>query len=321
MKVVIIDSGICLENFLFSGENFIVFDVVIFFIDDYCLEVFDFCNNKLIVVCVVDIVEGFFVVEEEYESLLGFNGYGMYVVGIVVGNYGVMVECDGVEVEIFGVVLVVYLMVYKGLYVILVNFVFFSGVFLMLFFMFEVVFIDGVDIVNNLWGGGVGGNFNGLVYEDVFEVMYDVGVVIVFVVGNDGLGVGIIGCFGCLEDVIMVVNIIIGCLFVNEVIVEGDIILGFILVFYLVGNFVIVFDSLIIVFVVYVGEVDVVNVEGCDVFVVGVFDGVIVFISCGMCGFVIKIENVEVVGVIVVFIYNVDGCGEVLILMGGLSEV
>lgn len=38
-----------------------------------------------------------------------------------------------------------------------------------------------------------------------------------------------------------------------------------------------------------------------------------------MCGFVDKIVNVEVVGVLVVLVFNEEGCGEVFIIMGGLS--
>ena len=54
--------------------------------DDYCSEVPDFCNDKLIVARAADIVEGFAVVEEEYESPLGFNGHGTHVAGTAVGN-------------------------------------------------------------------------------------------------------------------------------------------------------------------------------------------------------------------------------------------
>lgn len=183
-------------------------------------------------------------------------------------------------VEILGVVFVVYLMVYKGLYVMFDDFIFLSGMIFMLLEMFEVVLEDGVDIINNFWGGDGGVSLVGFVYEDIFVVMDEVGVVMVFFVGNEGFEVIIIGCFGCLKDVLIVVVILINCLFVNEVMVDGDISIGVILVFYFVGNVVIIFISFLMVFVIYVGEIDEVNIEGCLVYVDDfIFENVIVLIS------------------------------------------
>ena len=320
VKVAIIDSGIRPENPLFSGENFTAPDAATLPTDDYCSEVPDFCNNKLIVARAADIVEGFSVVEEEYESPLGFNGHGTHVAGTAVGNYGVMAERDGAEAEISGVAPAAYLMVYKGLYATPANPASSSGASSMLLSMLEAALTDGADIVNNSWGGGAGGNPNGSVYEDVLEAMHDAGVVTVFAAGNDGPGAGTIGCPGCSEDVITVANTTTGRLFANEVTIEGDTTLGSIPALYSVGNPAIVFDSPITAPVVYAGEVDAANVEGCDAFAAGAFDGAIALISRGTCGFVTKIENAEAAGATAVLIHNVDGRGEAPILMGGLSE-
>ena len=320
VKVAIIDSGIRPENPLFSGENFTAPDAATLPTDDYCSEVPDFCNNKLIVARAADIVEGFSVVEEEYESPLGFNGHGTHVAGTAVGNYGVMAERDGAEAEISGVAPAAYLMVYKGLYATPANPASSSGASSMLLSMLEAALTDGADIVNNSWGGGAGGNPNGSVYEDVLEAMHDAGVVTVFAAGNDGPGAGTIGCPGCSEDVITVANTTTGRLFANEVTVEGDTTLGSIPALYSVGNPAIVFDSPITAPVVYAGEVDAANVEGCDAFAAGAFEGAIALISRGTCGFVTKIENAEAAGATAVLIHNVDGRGEAPILMGGLSE-
>ena len=157
VKVAIIDSGIRPENPLFSGENFTAPDAATLPTDDYCSEVPDFCNNKLIVARAADIVEGFSVVEEEYESPLGFNGHGTHVAGTAVGNYGVMAERDGAEAEISGVAPSAYLMVYKGLYATPANPASSSGASSMLLSMLEAALTDGADIVNNSWGGGAGG--------------------------------------------------------------------------------------------------------------------------------------------------------------------
>ncbi|GEA01912.1 hypothetical protein KUL17_08090 [Alteromonas sp. KUL17] len=320
VKVAIIDSGIRPKNPLFSGENFEAPPADTLPTDDYCSEVPDFCNNKLIVARAADIVEGFAVVEEEYESPLGFNGHGTHVAGTAVGNYGVMAERDGAEAEISGVAPAAYLMVYKGLYATPANPASSSGASSMLLSMLEAALTDGADIVNNSWGGGAGGNPNGSVYEDVLEAMHDAGVVTVFAAGNDGPGAGTIGCPGCSEDVITVANTTTGRLFANEVTVEGDTTLGSIPALYSVGNPDIVFDSPITAPVVYAGEVDAANVEGCDAFAAGAFDGAIALISRGTCGFVTKIENAEAAGATAVLVHNVDGRGEAPILMGGLSE-
>ncbi|MCZ8529297.1 S8 family serine peptidase [Alteromonas sp. PRIM-21] len=318
VKVAIIDSGIRPENPLFSGENFTAPDSLP--TDDYCSEVPDFCNDKLIVARAADIVEGFSVVEEEYESPLGFNGHGTHVAGTAVGNYGVMAERDGAEAEISGVAPAAYLMVYKGLYATPANPASSSGASSMLLSMLEAALTDGADVVNNSWGGGAGGNPNGSVYEDVLEAMHDAGVVTVFAAGNDGPGEGTIGCPGCSEDVITVANTTTGRLFANEVTIEGDTTIGSIPALYSVGNPAIVFDSPITAPVVYAGEVDAENVEGCDAFDAGAFEGAIALISRGTCGFVTKIENAEAAGAEAVLIHNVDGRGEAPILMGGLSE-
>ena len=204
VKVAVIDSGIRPENPLFSGENFEAPAADTLPTDDYCSEVPDFCNDKLIVARAADIVEGFAVVEEEYESPLGFNGHGTHVAGTAVGNYGVMAERDGAEAEISGVAPAAYLMVYKGLYATPANPASSSGASSMLLSMLEAALTDGADVVNNSWGGGAGGNPNGSVYEDVLEAMHDAGVVTVFAAGNDGPGEGTIGCPGCSEDVITV---------------------------------------------------------------------------------------------------------------------
>ncbi len=319
VKVAIIDSGIRPENPLFSGENFEAPPADTLPTDDYCSEDPDFCNNKLIVARAADIVEGFAVVEEEYESPLGFNGHGTHVAGTAVGNFGVMAERDGAEAEISGVAPAAYLMAYKGLYATPANPASSSGASSMLLSMLEAALTDGADVVNNSWGGGAGGNPNGSVYEDVLEAMHDAGVVTVFAAGNDGPGDTTIGCPGCSDDVITVAATTTARLFANELTIEGDTSIGTIPALYSVGNPNIVFDSALTAPVVYAGELDAANVEGCEEFAAGAFDGAIALISRGTCGFVTKIENAEAAGAVAVVIHNSDGRGEAPILMGGLS--
>ncbi|WP_334020647.1 S8 family serine peptidase [Alteromonas sp. S015] len=320
IKVAIIDSGIRPENPLFSGDNFAALPAESLPTDDYCSEVEGFCNNKLIVARAADIVEGFPVVEEEYESPLGFNGHGTHVAGTAVGNYGVMAERDGAEAEISGVAPAAYLMVYKGLYATTDDPTSSSGASSMLLSMLEAALTDGADIVNNSWGGGAGGNPNGSIYEDVLEAMHDAGVVTVFAAGNDGPGVSTIGCPGCSDDVLTVANTTTNRLFANEVTIEGDTEIGAIPAIYTVGNPGIVFDSDITSPIIYASELDTANVEGCDPFADGAFEGAIALISRGTCGFRDKIQHAEAAGATAVLIHNVDGRGEAPIPMGGLSD-
>lgn len=319
VKVAIIDSGIRPENPLFSGENFTAPDPATLPTDDYCSEVEDFCNNKLIVARAAEIVEGFSVVEEEYESPLGFNGHGTHVAGTAVGNYGVMAERDGAEAEISGVAPAAYLMVYKGLYATPANPASSSGASSMLLSMLEASLEDGADIVNNSWGGGAGGMPSSF-YAGVFDAMNDAGVVTVFAAGNDGPNPGTIGCPGCDEDVITVAATTTGRLFANEVTIEGDTTIGAIPALYSVGNPDIVFDTAITAPVVFAGEVVETNAEACEPFADdSAFDGAIALVSRGTCGFVTKIANAEAAGAVAVLVHNVDGRGEAPILMGGLS--
>ncbi len=320
VKVAIIDSGIRPENPLFSGENFTAPAADTLPTDDYCSEVPDFCNNKLIVARAAEIVEGFSVVEEEYESPLGFNGHGTHVAGTAVGNYGVMAERDGAEAEISGVAPAAYLMAYKGLYATPANPASSSGASSMLLSMLEAALTDGADVVNNSWGGGAGGNPNGSVYEDVLEAMHDAGVVTVFAAGNDGPLETSIGCPGCSDDVITVAATTTARLFANELTIEGDTSIGTIPALYSVGNPNIVFDTALTAPVVYAGAVNAENVEACEPFADdSVFEGAIALVSRGTCGFVTKIENAEAAGAVAVVVHNVDGRGEAPILMGGLS--
>jgi subtilisin family serine protease len=319
VKVAIVDSGIRPENPLFSGENFTAPDAATLPTDDYCSEVEDFCNNKLIVARAAEIVEGFDVVEEEYESPLGFNGHGTHVAGTAVGNYGVMAERDGAEAEISGVAPAAYLMVYKGLYATPANPASSSGASSMLLSMLEASLEDGADIVNNSWGGGAGGMPSSF-YAGVFEAMNDAGVVTVFAAGNDGPGDTTIGCPGCDDNVITVANTTTGRLFANEMTIEGDTTIGTIPAVYSVGNPNIVVESDLTAPIVYAGDVEAANVEACVPFADdSVFDGAIALVSRGTCGFVTKIANAEAAGAIAVVVHNVDGRGEAPFQMGGLS--
>lgn len=320
VRVAVIDSGIRPENPLFSGENFEAPDPDTLPTDDYCSEVADFCNNKLIVARSAEIVTGFDVVEGEYDSPLGFNGHGTHVAGTAVGNYGVTAERDGATAEISGVAPAAQLMVYKGLFATPADPTSSSGATSMLLSMLEASLLDGADIVNNSWGGGPGGSPEGSVYEDVFAAMKDAGVVTVFAAGNDGPVDTSIGCPGCSDDVLTVAATTTDRLFANEVTIEGDTTIGSIPALFSVGNTGIAIESPITAPVIYAGEIDADNFEGCSAYADNtVFSGAIALISRGTCGFVDKVQNAQDAGATAVLVFNSEGRGEAPILMGGLS--
>ncbi|GFD73817.1 S8 family serine peptidase [Tenacibaculum sp. KUL113] len=318
VKVAIIDSGIRPENALFSGTDFTAPDPATLPTDDYCSEVPGFCNNKLIVARAAPVTENFDLADGEYESPLGFNGHGTHVAGTAVGNYGVLAKRGGAEAEISGVAPAAYLMVYKGLYATSAEPTRSSGASSMLLSMLEASLEDGADIVNNSWGGGAGGEPSSF-YAGVFEAMEDAGVVTVFAAGNDGPGDTTIGCPGCDENVLTVANTTTGRLFANEVTIAGDTSIGAIPAIYSVGNPDIAFDNPLTAPVIFAGEIDADNIEGCAPYASeDAFDNAIALIIRGTCSFADKIANAEAAGATAVLVYNQEGRGEAPIQMAGL---
>lgn len=314
VRVAVLDSGIRPENPMFSGEGFEAPAADSLPTDDYCSEVPDFCNNKLIAARHAEVPDFFDVVPEEHDSPLGFNGHGTHVAGTAVGNYGVMAERDGAEAEISGVAPAAYLMVYKGLYATPANPASSSGVDSMLLSMLDAALLDGADVINNSWGGGPGGSPDGSPYEDVFAAMKDAGIVNVFAAGNDGPGSTTIGCPGCSDNVLTVANTTTNRLFANEVSVDDA------------GED---FDSIPALFsgpvpvtdpitapIIYAGEVEEANFEGCTPYAdETTFTDSIALVSRGSCNFTDKVDNAANAGASAILIFNQAGRGEAPISM------
>lgn len=86
-----------------------------------------FCNGKIIGVCFFNVVikKGGFNVSIYFVLLLDGEGYGIYIVFIVVGNYGVLVIMNGVNFgKVSGVVLRLCIVVYKVFYCYIGGFIF-----------------------------------------------------------------------------------------------------------------------------------------------------------------------------------------------------
>lgn len=241
----------------------------------------------------------------DYLFLCDGDGYGLYIVSMVVGNFKVKVEVEGVDFGmifgvVFGVKIVVYKVCYVGFDVIVID----DDICVLSDFVFVIdqVVVDGVDVINYLIGGGVVSIV--LVLEDiVFFNVVVVGVFVVISVGNDGFDLVIVDYV--LFWYMMVVVLII---LIWEGIVQFD---GFEQVGVLVS---VLFGESVIGLLIYVGDVVVVGVVVMDVqfCLFGIFDfvkvfGYIVVCDCGGNVCVEKLQVVKDVGGIGMVFVNVFG--------------
>ncbi len=72
--------------------------------------------------------------------------------------------------------------------------------------------------------------------------------------------------------------------------------------------------------VIYAGDVDAANFEGCNAFAAASFTNSIALIKRGTCNFVDKINNAATAGAVAVVVYNHEAGAENLIIMGGLES-
>lgn len=316
VRVAVIDSGIRPENPLFSDDGFVAPDPGTLPDDDYCSRVENFCNNKLIVARHATVPPEFDIIEEEYDSPLGYDGHGTHVAGTAVGNSGVTAVRAGATAEISGVAPGAYLMVYKGLYATPEEPEGSSGANSMLLSMLEAALMDGADVVNNSWGSGAGSSPVDSPFNDVFEALEDAGVVTVFAAGNDGPQPQTVGCPGCADDVLSVAATTTDRIFANEVQISGEPQLSPIPA--LLSGVVDV-GAPITAPVIYAGESEGDNGEACSAFEDSdAFNDAIALIVRGTCAFADKIANAEAAGAVAVLIYNSGQSGEAPIQMGGL---
>lgn len=220
IKIAIIDSGIRIENPMFSDEGMMPVDLsdneYLSQHPDYCRAVdgdANFCNNKVILARWVNPTEhDFFGLDAgEHFSPLGLNRHGSHVAGIAAGN-PVSIEFTGVPVDIAGVAPGAYLMVYKALYS---SHGSTFGTDSMLLEALEHAVNDGADVINNSWGSFSGEMPENSVYANVFADAEALGIAIVNSAGNAGRfgDSGSINCPGCIESGITVANTMHGRFF------------------------------------------------------------------------------------------------------------
>ena len=294
IRVAVIDNGIRPEHPMFQANGQTPIPSSELPTDDYCAEVDNFCNDKLIVARWYQ--PTFQINADETLDPVDYNGHGTHVSGTALGNE-VNTTFNGVELNFSGVAPGAYLMTYKALFATPTGGG--SGSNIMLSSALEDAFNDGADVVNNSWGGGPGGLPGSSPYRTQFEAMEAAGVFIATAAGNDGPGPRSIGCPACVESGVAVANSRHGREFANEVDAAGinniEAVLG-------TGNFSITQD--IIAPLMPTMEIDAENALACEAFDNGVFANHIVLVQRGVCAFETKANNIQAAGGVGMILYN-----------------
>ncbi len=307
VKVAVIDGGINSRHPMFAAQGHErPADVPN---DDYCSVVDPgFCNGKLAVARYY--TPTFTVHPDEQISPEDVGGHGTHVAGTAVGN-PVSATFQGVDVNLSGVAPGATLMVYKALFQTPVGQG--SGSNIMLVQALEDAVDDGADVINNSWGGGAGGLPQTSPYTPIFEAAEEAGVVIATAAGNDGPSDRSIGCPGCAEPGLTVANTQHGRTFGNLVDAAG--LEGFAAN---AGNGDFELTETISGPMMPAQLIDEANVEACNSFADGVFEGHIAFVSRGTCAFSDKANNVQAAGAIGMVLYN-NADGIIIMSMPGAT--
>ena len=180
----------------------------------------------------------------------------------------------------------------------------------------EDVVADGMDVVNNSWGGGpasIGGEFDAL--DAALVNAWNAGVFVSMSAGNAGPGQGT-GDHPSPEYINVAASTTSGTLASGRVDVPGSPVQDVPFGTADFGEPLEIGQVLSFPFVT-AAAVDPGNVEGCAPFAPGTFDGVAAVISRGTCQFSTKALNAQNAGAILVVIYNnVDG-DQIINLAGG----
>jgi subtilisin family serine protease len=285
---------------------------------DYCDTVDEtFCNNKLI--SARHFNDDITLHPDEVDSPLGINGHGTHVAGSAVGNYVEGADLgDGVLENVSGVAPGAWLMVCKGLWW---NGTTGSGGSGDLIACVDSMVADGADVINNSYGGGGGGDPRSDAFGEVFENAEAAGVVAVAAAGNDGPGARTIGCPGCQPSVLTVANSTHGRIHALSVDVDFPPAVQSTLPLSGLGCL----EGTGVPFtgtvgpdpIVYAGDVDAANFEGCDPFPAMSMDGAIALISRGSCAFATKVAEAEAAGAVATIVFN--NLPGTPIVMGGLN--
>lgn len=313
VKVAVVDSGIRPENPMFDGTGF---SAPAGYPRGYCVtDDPTFCNEKLLVTRWYAPPTGYDT-SVEVMTPLDINGHGSHTAGTSAGN-PVTVPPGAVttNTDISGVAPAAYLMAYKAFFHMPDGGA--SGSTSSILLALDDVLYDGADVVNNSWGGGPGDPAESP-YLTAIQALNAAGTVVVFSAGNAGPDAGTVGCPGCVEEAITVAASTTTRTFENTFDVIGPTPVP---------------DTLetlklregsgppipadIETDLIYSGDVDPLNIEGCSAFPADSFLGAIAHISRGSCTFATKVTNAADAGALAAIIYN--NAGDEFINMGGLE--
>lgn len=267
-----------------------------------------FCNNKLISARYYPPASLF---PGEYLSPLGFNGHGTHTAGISGGNGNVAADAgDGVVEIISGVAPAAYVMAYKALWW---NGTTGSGSTAGLIAAINDAVADGADVLNNSYGGAGGEDPATDAFGPTVDAAVAAGVVFVASAGNVGPGADTIACPACHENALTVGNSTHDRIHAFGFDVTG----GPSGLAALEGTGPSLGATLGPAPIVYAGDLDPLNFEGCNPFPAGSMSGALALISRGSCSFAIKVTNAEAAGAIGAVVFN--NLGGAPIIMGGLN--
>lgn len=296
VKVAIIDTGIAFNHPMFSFADAEATVGELENGTDFCEVNDDICGDKIAVARHFAFPPGSVHPDEFFGSPWDMNGHGTHVAGTAAGN-PVSATFNGVALNMSGVAPGATLYVYKALWNTSDGRG--SGLTSALAEALEAAAEDGVDVINNSWGGSTGAHPSSSPYTAIMQSLDEMGIVTVTSAGNSGPGAKTVGCPGCIEETITVASTHTGRVFENLFTVDG---LDPITTAPGNGNF--EFSEDIVGALVPALAVDEENFEGCVPFEEGTFAGSIAMISRGTCAFTEKATNAQAAGAIGLVVYN-----------------
>jgi subtilisin family serine protease len=181
VKVADVDTGIDPTHAMFNGTGWSYPDNGTW-PKGYCADVTGFCNGKIIAARYYP--PTFAVNTGEELTPRDVTGHGSHTAGIAAGN--LVTATYGTDMPVIsGVAPGAWLMVYKGLFK-TVDGTTASGSNIMLAGAVEDAILDGADVINNSWGGTPIVKDSNDPLVRAYESAVDVGIVVVFSIGNSG---------------------------------------------------------------------------------------------------------------------------------------
>ena len=299
VRIAIIDSGIELNNPMFSGNGF---SYPAGYPKGVCTSQSRFCNGKIITARWYGINGAVPPnANNELPTPEDRNGHGSHVSGIATGRRVNANSGDGVSESVVGVAPAAYLMVYKACW---------NGPAgcpsSALLAALEDALRDGAHVVNASWGQGSNPHPNSSVFTSAIRNLVNAGVTVVAAAGN---GEGI-HCPACVTEVIAVGNTTTGRIHSNRIDVLGPApvppaltnipsVLG-------IPSVLSADQSGLLR---YSGAVAANNVRGCSAWPANSLNGAILLAERGDCTYEVKANHARLAGATAILVYNFQTSG------------